>query len=323
MPTVQKRATSTRTASRRRDRVREDDADTTQEEYEDQEETRPSSRKTRSTRSRRERDQDDDNGADDDDEVDGQDDDDDDDDGTQARTSRRSTRTRKRRDDDDDERPARRGNGRRPAKAEGVRLGWDGADETLKAGGSGDWLNPDKNIQLIKFLEDKPLLSCRQHWVETESNTGQTIRRPYVCPGVDCPLCAMGDQPGPLYAFNVLLLSGSGDPKVQVLRLTTTGYQNLKEVSNDRKTNLPVIDRDFFAVQKTGAGTNSARVVFRPVKERDLEDDWDEIFDQFDPDDLPDLIEDAQGMLFTSDVVKVTPRRELEKLVKYLNEKQD
>jgi hypothetical protein len=299
MPTVQKRTTSaTRTANRRRDRNREEDSDVT--------------------------------AASDDDDVDENDSDyvDEDDETEDAPESRaKPARTRRSRTDDngdDDEKSSRknRRTSRQPATT-GIRFGWDGAEETLKAGGSGDWLNPDKTIQLIKFLQDVPLLSCRQHWLDTEGNAGQTVRRPYVCPGVGCPICALGDSPGPLYAFNVLHLSGSEQPRVKLLRLTTTGYQNLREVSADKKTGSPVIDRDFYAVQKTGAGTNSARVVFRPVKERDLDDDWDEVYDHFDPDDLEDIIAEAQENLFPEDVIKPTPMRELEKLARYLNDKED
>lgn len=310
------------TVARRRDRVRDDDEDTTKDEDE-----RPSRRRHEEDddeprTSRRERAARDEEPDDDDPPPQRRRDEPDDDEDTRRRPNGRADREARRdRDDDDDDRPAPKAKRDVP---EGVRKGWDGADETAKSGGEGGgvaWLRIEDRVELVKFLEDAPLTSYRQHWLESASTEGKA--RPYLCPGAKCPICAQGDSPAGYYLFNVLYLSGGAVPEVRVLQINNTAYKNLKEVFADRKTGSPVIDADglFASVKKSGKGFQT-RTTFTKVKERDLQDDWDEIFEYFDFKDLPDLLDDADKELYTPEEVspKATPRRELEKLAKYLDE---
>ena len=173
---------------------------------------------------------------------------------------------------------------------------------------------------MVKFLEDAPLTSFRQHWLDAG---GEGKQRPYLCPGSKCPVCGQGSTASPVYLFNVLYLSGGATPEVRVLQINQSAYKNLKEVFEDRKTGLPVIDEDgvYASIKKSGKGFQT-RTTFSKVKERDLKDDWDEIFEYFDFKDLPDMIEEALEDLYDKEEVspKPTPRRELEKLAKYLDE---
>jgi hypothetical protein len=226
------------------------------------------------------------------------------------------------REEDDDEPPRR---SRKSDIPEGVRSGWDGAEQTVKSGGDStgvNWLKIEEHVELVAFLEDAPLTSFRQHWLET----GEGKSRPYLCPGSKCPICGQGDNPAAYYIFNVLYLSGGATPEVRALQINTTAYKNLKEVFADRKTGTPVINAEgvYASIKKAGKGFQT-RTTFAKVKERDLEDDWDEIFEYFDLKDLPGMLDDALDELYTIEEVspKATPRRELEKLAKYLDEPDD
>jgi hypothetical protein len=318
------------TVNRRRDRVRDTDEDTMDEEKEERRPRRSRDEEPVSDRrtSRRVRDEDDDDIEEE-----------------RARRDRRIARkerlldigdddepeekphSRRSRDDDDDEdddRSSRRRSSSREKKSgvpEGVRGGWDGAEQTINSGGGGDvnWLKIGDHVELVRFLEEAPLTSFRQHWLDSAGDERKS--RPYLCPGSKCPVCGQGDNPSAYYIFNVLHLSGGAFPEVKALQINTSAYKDLKEVFNDRKSGKPIIDEDFASVKKSGKGFQT-RTKFTKVKDRDLEDDWDEIFEYFDLKDLDDIIDEAQDELYTIEEVspKATPRRELEKLAKYLDE---
>lgn len=312
MPTIKRRTrpSSDAPVERKRDRVRDEEAtDDDDDDVEDDEAPRRPARKDPAARSVRhssnqDREQNDDDEGDDEDRP-------------------RSRFRRPARDDDDDndeeEKPRRKSRADVP---EGVRRGWDGAKATAAAGGDASgiaWLRIGDHVELVKFLEDAPLTSFRQHWLES----GEGKSRPHLCPGSKCPLCGQGNQPAAYYLFNVLYLSGGAIPEVRVLQVNQSAYKNLVEVFADRKTGDPAIDVEglYASVKKTGKGFQT-RTTFAKVKERDLKEDWDEIFEYFDFKDLPDMIDEALEELYTIEEVspKPTPRRELEKLAKYLDE---
>jgi hypothetical protein len=242
-----------------------------------------------------------------------------------AATSVRHSSSQDKEEEDDDPRP-------RKAKAkaavpEGVRGGWSGADTTSSAGGDAGgvtWLKiADKRVELFAFLEDAPLTSFRQHWLEP---AGEGKSRPYLCPGSKCPICAQGDNPSGYFIFNVLHLSGGSDPEVKALQINQSAYKNLKEVFADRKTGDPVINAEgvYASGKRAGQGFQT-RTTFTKVKERDLQDDWPEVFEFFDIDDLAGMLNEAMEDLYAIEEVspKATPRRELEKLAKYLDEPEE
>ena len=206
---------------------------------------------------------------------------------------------------------------------EGVRTGWDGAEEVIKSGpvrasgGGIDWLKIKDHVELVKFLDDAPLTSYSQHWL---SPPGGGANRPYLCPGSKCPLCGQGHKASTYHVFNVLHLS-DGEPSVMAFQISPTTLKNLKEVFEDRKTGIPIIDKEFASVRATGKDYGR-RTTFLKVKERDLVEEWDEIFEHFKFEELDSLIEDAKAAVYTKEQVspKATSRRDLEKLAKYLDE---
>ena len=293
--------------SRRRDRVRSEDTEPEEEEAPRSRRSRDEEEPTEARRPSRSRD------------------DDDDDEEPEEKPARSSRRSRDDDDDDDDEDEKPRSRSSKKSEVpEGVRSGWEGAEQTINSGGGGDvnWLKIGDHVELVAFLEKAPLTSFRQHWLDSAGDERKS--RPYLCPGSKCPVCGQGDNPSAYYIFNVLHLSGGAFPVVKALQINTSAYKDLKEVFNDRKTGLPVIDQDFASVKKSGKGFQT-RTKFTKVKDRDLQDDWDEIFEYFDLKDLDDIIAETVDDLYTIEEVspKATPRRELEKLAKYLDEPDD
>jgi hypothetical protein len=167
-------------------------------------------------------------------------------------------------------------------------------------------------------LEKAHFVNCRQHWIAA---AGEQTNRPYVCitKEADCPLCAIGDTATAMYAFNVLWLSSGEFPVVKVLKVGTKAYQNLKDVATPRNASKPVIDKDYFAVQRTGP-KGQQQTGFRPVKERDLKDDWAAEFEAFNLDDLPDIIEEAKGDLYDPSIIQRSSKQKLEDLAKYASD---
>lgn len=302
------RSTAKKTATRRRDTAKkaapakrtrrpvdEDEDDEIDEEYfeeddDDEEEEPPrrtaaKSRRRSSSRSRLE---------DDDDEDEDEDEDD---------------------DDDEDDVSARRRRGGKTAHT-GIRKGWAGAEQTLKSGGGGvDRLQLSNEPCLIKFIEDQPFSSGRQHWVNTGDSGGGN--RPYLCIGNrDCPLCKLGDPANAFYAFNVLHLSEGDEPAVRVLQVGTKAFEALKTAATNRAGKI-VIDKDFWTVTKSGKQQRT-QTNFRPVKLRDVEEDWPEVFESFDPDELEDIIETSKKKLYDEKIFKPSTLRQLKEVARYL-----
>jgi hypothetical protein len=226
------------------------------------------------------------------------------------RPKRRDTR-----DGDTDDEPPRRSDKLPP----GLRVGDAGAEETMRASGGGSGIQRialGSEPCLIKFLEPENFANYRQHWVP--SGAGQPDR-PYVCIGFECPLCDIGDRTSATFMYNVLDMSSSDGPTLKILQIATKANQALREASMDRVTGKPRRDRDFWAVSRSGKGQTS-QTNFRPVKLRDLEDDWEEVLDHFDIADLDDIVGKAQDRCFDASIVTVTPKKGLDEVVKFLAE---
>jgi hypothetical protein len=183
----------------------------------------------------------------------------DDDDEEEERPARgvKSAARKASRDGDDDERP------KRPS---GVRKGWGGARRTKEM--SSDFpeeLKVTEEAVLVKFLEDEPFASYRQHWIEREG------KKSFTCLEDDCPLCDIGDRPAGRYAFNVLLLS-EGEPTNKVWVVGNRLEGTLENYAKDKKTGP--LTRLYWSVSRTGKGSNTQHNI-SPVKERDLPEDWD------------------------------------------------
>lgn len=221
-------------------------------------------------------------------------------------------------DDDEDEEPAprrrstksRRGG---PKPPPGIRVGAKGAEETTKsAGGAQNRLTLTKDPQLIKALEKEPFASYRQHWV----GSGQGSDRPYTCIGTDCPLCASGDNSSATYAFNVLLFSEDEEPKNKILQVGVKAYKAFQDTATGKDGKVRY-DKDFWAISRSGKG-NEVQTNFRPLKQRDLDEDWVEIYDQFEPEEMDEIIAEATENVFDYTVIQASTLKQLKEVAKYL-----
>lgn len=212
-------------------------------------------------------------------------------------SSNRSNNRRSRRDDDDeedDEKPR----GRRSSP---VRSGWGGAKETrAKSSGFAEDLDVDSGEVLTKFLEDEPFASYRQHWADWRTSG----KRSFICLEDDCPLCDIGDRPSAQYLFNVADLTD--EPINKQLRV---GVQALGQIENLASGKMGPLSKNYWVIsrsKKKGKGRgNTVAWNFTPVKERDLEEDWE--MEPLTDEEFDDLVEGG----YDSDIVQVSTRKEL------------
>jgi len=207
---------------------------------------------------------------------------------------RRPARRPRREEPEDDERPARRNaredaeeeenlETRRPQKSS-LRKGWKGYQETkAKATDYAEELRVTDDADLIKFLEDEPFAVYRQHWIETPVGTK---KKSWTCLEDPCPMCDIGDRPRQLTAFNIVHLTTGGAPENKIIVLGNKAAGQLKNYAEDEKTGP--LTRLYYSVSRSGKGQSSA-YNWRPVKDRDLDEDWqieplsdDELDDFFD-----------------------------------------
>lgn len=245
-------------------RVKVEDDDYTEDE------PRPRSRRTRDEeddeprpRSRRRRDDDDD--ADDE--------------------PRPRSRSRKTDDDDadDEPRPRKRSRSRSDEESESDSDGADalvipthrGRDEIKKnrpVGEGGDaFFRWDDDDQVVKFLDTEPW-SYDQHWVKRQG------KQSFPCVGPDngCPLCEIGVKVAQKVVYSLVNLSHSKGPLTQTLEVGPTLDDTLYEYDQDRKTGpLPRLYWALHRTEKSGGGRSKYQYFFTPIKERDLEEDWE------------------------------------------------
>jgi hypothetical protein len=240
-----------------------------------------------------------------------------------APSRRRSPRAPEPDDDDDEEETPRRRSSSRATKAKsklppGVYAGDAGVERLRKERGDGsNRLTLTNDPELIKFLQPEPVATFGQHWVSQGGGGGN---RPYTCPVEDCPLCELGDRANQVVIYNVLHLSADDAPKNMVLALGVKATGALKDAATLKKGGTPNIERDFFTASKSGQNQQT-QTNFRSLKLRDIEEDWDELFDDFDPEDLPDIIADAKENVFTIEqVVQVSTAKQLREVAAYLAE---
>ena len=233
-----------------------------------------------------------------------------------------------RNDEDDDtepeEKPRRRS--RKSAEDEpppGIHVGLEGAERVAKSGaGTISRLTLSKEPELVKVLENGPFASYKQHWVKQGGNQND---KPYTCPETDdCPLCAMGHRWSKVFVFNVLHLSpNDGKPTNKILQVGVKAYNSFKSTATPRGKDKPAFDKDYWAISRSGQGTSS-QTNFNPVKERDLEEDWEEIFDEFEPADLGDIIEESCDHMFDWKIIqKPLSNKELRDVARHLTEEDD
>lgn len=232
----------------------------------------------------------------------------------------RRSRSRSRDEDDEDEAPAPRRRSRAAAEDDGfeeededeeaprsssVAAGW-GAAKALATEG-GDYANEFKLSEddtLIKFLEDAPFFSFRQHFLREKEG-----KKSFVCLGRGCPLCEdLGHSPDKKFAFNVVDLSET-TPQVQML---LAGPRLLGVIEKAHGGKYGPIDKPFWAISRAGKGTKTSYTL-NVVKERDLADDWD-----LDPEEAAGLLKGLEP--YDASIVKTQTKGELRTVVDELDD---
>lgn len=124
---------------------------------------------------------------------------------------------------------------------------------------------------VVKFLDEDPW-AYDQHWVTRGG------KQSFACIGRDngCPFCEIGSQPSGRYVYQILNLS-LPDPLVQGLEVGPTQATDLDAFDEDRKTGpLP---RMWWGLSRTKLakpkGLQKYQYLIRPIKDRDLEDDYE------------------------------------------------
>lgn len=210
----------------------------------------------------------------------------------------RATRTVAPPEDDEEEAQER------PASAARViRRGW-GAAESVKNADSpyAQRLRVMEEPIVIKFLEDEPYASYRQHWIERSGQKSFTCIADIDPKG--CPLCDAGSRPSTRFAFNVVLLSSDSEPTVKSYEVGPRVIDQLKNFHNDPRQGP--LSKHFWAVSRSGKGATSA-TNHQLVKERDLEE-WG----------LPALTTDDVARLkrnaYSPDIIQIPTRKDLQQI---------
>jgi hypothetical protein len=218
-------------------------------------------------------------------------------------------RRTKRTDDDEDDAPVRRvissadhdeDDDAPVAPRRTIKRGWAAA-EAVKATGTGyaQVLKLAEEPQIVKFLEDEPYASYRQHWVE---RSGQ---KSWVCiDDIDpkgCPLCEIGNRAGQRFNFNVVLLGFDGERLVKSYEVGPRVIDQLKNFHTDQRQGP--LTKHYWAISRTGKGTNTA-TNHQMVRERDL--------DEFDLEPLTESeLKALAKKAYTDEVIKIPTRKEL------------
>jgi hypothetical protein len=202
-------------------------------------------------------------------------------------------------DEDDDELPAPK------TGARVIRSGW-GAVEQAKSSDSqfAQRLKIGEDPVIVKFLEDEPYATYRQHWLERQGQKSFTCIAD-IDPSGDCPLCKSGNRPSTRFAFNVVLLSSDLEPMVKSYEVGPRVIDQLKNFHTDPRQGP--LSKHFWAVSRSGKGATSS-TNHQLVKERDL-DEWG--IDPLDERDFKVLFKQA----YTPDIIQIPSRKDLMKIV--------
>jgi hypothetical protein len=151
-----------------------------------------------------------------------------------------------------------------------IKRGWGAVEET-KATDSpfAQRLKITTDKVIIKFLEDDPYTSFRQHWIERQGQKSFTCTSNIHAKG--CPLCDAGDRPSARFCFNVALLIEGEEPFLRSYEVGPRVVDSLKNFHQDPK--MGPLPKNYWAVSKTGKGATS-QTNHQMVKAGDLAEDW-------------------------------------------------
>jgi hypothetical protein len=183
-----------------------------------------------------------------------------------------------------------------------IKRGWGNVDSTKQADSPyAQRLKIDDKPVIVKFLEDEPYTSYRQHWVERQGQKSFTCLADMHPKG--CPLCDAGHRPSARFAFNVVLLNEDGDSVVRSYEVGPRVIDSLKIFHQDpRQGPLP---KHYWAISRSGKGPTS-QTNHQMVRDRDLEEEWN--ITPLSDDDLDSLKEQA----YDASIVPIPSRTTLQ-----------
>jgi len=185
-----------------------------------------------------------------------------------------------------------------------IKRGWGAAEETKAADSPfAQRLKVTNDPIVIKFLEDDPYTSFRQHWIERQGQKSFTCLNGLHAKG--CPLCDAGERPSARFCFNVALLVPGEEPLLRSYEVGPRIVDSLKNFHQDPK--MGPLPKHYWAVSKTGKGTTS-QTNHQVVKATDLEEDWD--LDELTSDQLASL----KARAYDSSIVPVPSYKQLQTL---------
>jgi hypothetical protein len=202
--------------------------------------------------------------------------DEDEDEETEPRPRKRSRRDE---DDDDDSDGA-------DALVIPTHRGRESINKHRPKGEGGDlFFRWEDEAQIVKFLPEEPW-AYDQHWVKRSG------KQSFPCIGEEngCPLCEIGVKIAQKIVYVLVNLSHDKGARVQVLEVGPTLDDMLYDFDQDSKTGP--LDRLYWALsrnEKRGGGRAKYNYVITPVKERDLEEDW-----EIDPADADAALDEAE-----------------------------
>jgi hypothetical protein len=145
-----------------------------------------------------------------------------------------------------------------------VAKGWSGWQRT-KANAPSKFsklYKPPDEEEIILFLEDDPYASFLQHWCDW---VPKGRKMSYICSQDNCPLDDV-DTPTARVRFNILALSGDVP-----VHWTYECGMTITDTLDKYAKNEPLGGR-YFAISMVGDKTKRTQI--RPVKVRDLQEDW-------------------------------------------------
>lgn len=204
-------------------------------------------------------------------------------------------------EDDDEDTPSRSS----APKARIIRGGWGAVEQAKNADSQfAQKLRVVEDPIIIKFLEDEPYATYRQHWVERPGQKSFTCIAD-IDPSGDCPLCKSGNRPSTRFSFNVVLLSPDMEPLLKSYEVGPRVIDQLKNFHTDPRQGP--LSKHYWAVSRSGKGATSS-TNHQLVKERDLEE-WG--IDSLDESDFKVFLKQA----YTSDIIPIPSRKDLIKIV--------
>lgn len=151
-----------------------------------------------------------------------------------------------------------------------IKRGWGNVDSIKQADSPfAQRLKIEDKPSIIKFLEDEPYTSYRQHWVERQGQKSFTCISDMHAQG--CPLCDAGHRPSARFAFNVALMSEDGETVVRSYEVGPRVIDSLKNFHQDPRTGP--LSTHYWAVSRSGKGPTS-QTNHQMVRARDIEEEW-------------------------------------------------